>query len=187
MKFVNRLSVRLAILAAVLSQMLGSAISKLESEVAIVKNKSLIHRGIHKRGLFYPVLLYPYNACSGILVAIAVPLNLKGRNVFLSYNFEANYNMPNQPSDSVPGPIVRFPGLVPQNTKVDPNADASPDDIILRRSFIKDEEVTALPADDEVDEATEAEIESIDKREAADNLVLSRKGVYRVLESRLNA
>lgn len=64
------------------------------------KTKSVIHRGIHKRGLFYPVLLYPYNACSGILVAIALPLALPGRNVFLSYNFEANYNMPNQPGDS---------------------------------------------------------------------------------------
>jgi hypothetical protein len=65
-----------------------------------VRNHSVIPRGIHKRGLFYPVLLYPYNACSGILVAIALPLALPGRNVFLSYNFEANYNMPNQPGDS---------------------------------------------------------------------------------------
>lgn len=65
-----------------------------------VKNETRIHKGIHKRGLFYPVLLYPYNACSGILVAIAIPLSLPGRNVFLSYNFEANYNMPNQPKES---------------------------------------------------------------------------------------
>lgn len=92
MKFVKGLSVRLAIFAAVLSQSLGSAITKLETELAVVKNKSLIHRGIHKRGLFYPVLLYPYNACTGILVAIAIPLNLKGRNVFLSVNIFCKIN-----------------------------------------------------------------------------------------------
>lgn len=80
--------------------LLGNAQSE---AIANLKSKKVIHKGIHKRGLFYPVLLYPYNACSGILVAIAIPLNLPGRNVFLSYNFEANYNMPNQAADSFPG------------------------------------------------------------------------------------
>lgn len=63
------------------------------------------HHVLQKRGLFYPVLQYGYNAATGILVAIAVPLHdLEGQNVFVSYNFEANYNMPNQPEDSFPGP-----------------------------------------------------------------------------------
>lgn len=184
MSLTKRWSVQLAILAVILNQTHSGAITKVETEVAIVKNKTVIHRGIHKRGLFYPVLLYPYNACSGILVAIAVPLNLKGRNVFLSYNFEANYNMPNQPKDSFPGPITRFPGLVPEVTKVDPSADASPDDVVLRRSFEKEEEIKEFP---EAEETTEAETDSIQKRDIEDRMVLSRKGVYRVLESRLNA
>ncbi|CAO1423342.1 unnamed protein product [Diamesa hyperborea] len=57
-------------------------------------------------------VLFPINAATGILVAIAIPLSLPNRNVFVSYNFEANYNMPNIPSDSFPGPIKRLPGLV---------------------------------------------------------------------------
>lgn len=91
MKLLNKLALKLTVL--VIFSNFCTAVGKSE-------NKSAIHRGIHKRGLFYPVLLYPYNACTGILVAIAIPLALPGRNVFLSYNFEGNYNMPNQPGDS---------------------------------------------------------------------------------------
>ena len=147
--------------------------------IAKVKNKTIIHRGIHKRGLFYPVLLYPYNACSGILVAIAIPLNLKNRNAFVSYNFEANYNMPNQPGDSFPGAISRFPGLNPPSTDVDPLADGSPDDFIVQRSFDKSKENETST---EVPEKT-----SVQKREADESIIFTRKGVYRLLESRLNA
>lgn len=93
MKFFYGWVTRFVVFALIICHGHGGAVEK-------VKSQKVIHRGIHKRGLFYPVLLYPYNACSGILVAIAVPLSLPGRNVFLSYNFEANYNMPNQPGDS---------------------------------------------------------------------------------------
>lgn len=56
---------------------------------------------------FAPSLLFPVNAATGILVAIAVPVPLEDQNVFVSYNFEANYNMPNIPADSIPGPLIR--------------------------------------------------------------------------------
>ncbi|XP_030388484.1 uncharacterized protein LOC115634736 [Scaptodrosophila lebanonensis] len=39
-------------------------------------------------------LFYPDSSAYGIFAAIAVPLELSPRNVFVSYNFEANYNMP---------------------------------------------------------------------------------------------
>lgn len=57
---------------------------------------------------FAPPLLYPVNAATGILVAIAVPVPLPDQNVFVSYNFEGNYNMPNVPADSFPGKIDRW-------------------------------------------------------------------------------
>lgn len=146
-------------------------------EVLNDKNKTaVIHKGIHKRGLFYPVLLYPYNACSGILAAIAIPLDVPQRNVFLSYNFEANYNMPNQPGESFPGMINRFPGLN-VNTRIDPTQDTSPDDIVLRRSFEKSGNGT---------NSTSISSNLYDK--AVNNIVvITRIGIYRVLESRLNA
>lgn len=56
---------------------------------------------------FAPPLLFPVNAATGILVAIAVPVAVPDLNVFVSYNFEANYNMPNIAADSIPGPLVR--------------------------------------------------------------------------------
>jgi hypothetical protein len=57
---------------------------------------------------FAPPLLYPVNAATGILVAIAVPVPLPDQNVFVSYNFEGNYNMPNVAPDSFPGKIDRW-------------------------------------------------------------------------------
>lgn len=54
----------------------------------------------------FPSLLFPINAATGILVAIAVPItDLPYQNVFVSYNFESNYNMPNIPADDFPGLI----------------------------------------------------------------------------------
>lgn len=160
--------VRLVLLAA-LSLNYGRS-----GEVANLKSQTVTVRGIHKRGLFYPVLLYPYNACSGILAAIAIPLNVPNRNVFLSYNFEANYNMPNQASDSVPGMINRFPGLN-EDTRIDP-LDVSPDDVVLRRSFEKSANNTNSTSTQE-----------FYKKAVNDVIVFTRTGIYRVLESRLNA
>lgn len=39
---------------------------------------------------------------------MAIPLGLEHRNVFVSYNFEANYNMPTSAPDLVPGPLTRL-------------------------------------------------------------------------------
>lgn len=52
----------------------------------------------------FPSILYPINAATGILVAIAIPItDLPYQNAFVSYNFEANYNMANIPADDFPG------------------------------------------------------------------------------------
>ncbi|KAL5280320.1 hypothetical protein ACFFRR_004351 [Megaselia abdita] len=58
-------------------------------------------------------LVYPTesgSACWGLFVAIAVPLELPHRNVFLSYNFEANYNLPWHAENIIPGPLQKFEG-----------------------------------------------------------------------------
>ncbi|XP_031621581.1 uncharacterized protein LOC116339694 [Contarinia nasturtii] len=52
-------------------------------------------------------LLFPPSSTIGILAAIAVPLDDR-KNVFLSYNFEANYNSPFRGSDYIPGPLDRL-------------------------------------------------------------------------------
>lgn len=178
-------ALKLTVFSLILSKVHSSAVMN-------VLDKKVIHRGIHKRGLFYPVLLYPYNACSGILVAIAVPLKgLPGRNVFLSYNFEANYNMPNQASDSMPGEINRFPGLNPQT-----EPPSFPDNEFAQRSF---EKLKVLPNGTEISENTTSSAENIsykvvesteanlESRLVDDSLIISRKSVYRLLETRLNS
>ncbi|XP_059621823.1 uncharacterized protein LOC132265261 [Phlebotomus argentipes] len=62
------------------------------------------HREREKRYL----VAFPTNSATGILVAISVPLILPQRNVFVSYNFEANYNMPTTAADVIPGPLKRL-------------------------------------------------------------------------------
>lgn len=47
-----------------------------------------------------------YSIFNQILAAIAVPLDDR-KDVFLSYNFEANYNSPYLASDFIPGPLDR--------------------------------------------------------------------------------
>lgn len=45
-------------------------------------------------------------------MAIAIPLELDNREIFMSYNFEANYNMPIEASELIPGPLKRLEYLV---------------------------------------------------------------------------
>lgn len=99
-------------------------------------------------------LAYPYNSCTGVsatttpnwcypysysmsksrflqvLIAIAVPLNLPHHNVFVSYNFEANYNMPTAATDISPGVFQRLqlagvtdPSLEPEEPVADARRD----------------------------------------------------------------
>lgn len=179
--------------------------------LATVSDKSAETHSIEKRGLFYPWLLYSLNAATGefkhkirffcaifkigfigILVAIAIPIKDLpeglSQHVFVSYNFEANYNMPNIPSDSVPGPpYVRWKlGSTYENMSVNPNGDNSPDDVIARE-FKQNVAVTKLePVEDEVTETTTEYAEHKEtKRSLTDSFDLTRKGVYRILESRI--
>ncbi|CRK91563.1 CLUMA_CG005218, isoform A [Clunio marinus] len=141
-------------------------ISEVSNDESSNSSKSFaIHKGIHKRALFYPFVLFPYNAAIGILVALAIPLDIPGRSIFVSYNFESNFFVPNQPNESFPGPIIRFPGLIP--TTVVPNPE---ENIILRRSFKN--EVTGS-----------SKTESFND----DSSLFVRKAVYRLIESRLNS
>lgn len=178
-------AVKLTVFSLILSKVHSSAVMN-------VLDKKVVHRGIQKRGLFYPVLLYPYNACSGILVAIAIPLNgLPGRNVFLSYNFEANYNMPNQASESMPGEINRFPGLNPQ-----PAPPSLPDNEFAQRSF---EKLKMMSNETEIAENSTSVLENIEynateptqvdleSRQNDESLIISRTSIYRLIETRLNS
>jgi hypothetical protein len=55
-----------------------------------------------------PFLLFPTATSIGTAVAIAVPVSDDAHNLFVSYNFEANYNVVNTPEESFPGKLVRF-------------------------------------------------------------------------------
>lgn len=116
----------------------------------------------------------------------AVPVPLPDQNVFVSYNFEANYNMVQFPNDSFPGPLRRV-NLIDTYPATKLNSDASPDDQVARK--MNGENVEKLENEDEIETTTIAE--EIDhermKRSFLNKIVFTRVGVYRMIESRLNA
>ncbi|XP_055643578.1 uncharacterized protein LOC129779861 [Toxorhynchites rutilus septentrionalis] len=44
-------------------------------------------------------LRFPVGTSNGFLIAIAIPLEVPGRNIYLSHNFEMNYGLPGNASD----------------------------------------------------------------------------------------
>ncbi|XP_055549615.1 uncharacterized protein LOC129732622 [Wyeomyia smithii] len=42
-------------------------------------------------------LQFPLGTSNGFLIAIAIPLEVPGRNIYLSHNFEMNYGLPTMP------------------------------------------------------------------------------------------
>uniref|UniRef100_A0A1B0D6N6 Uncharacterized protein n=1 Tax=Phlebotomus papatasi TaxID=29031 RepID=A0A1B0D6N6_PHLPP len=66
-------------------------------------------------------LLYPDSITSdvGVLVAIAIPLDLPHRSVFVSYNFEANYPPPRTVADLIPFKFLNDDGGIGRNIHKD--------------------------------------------------------------------
>jgi len=98
--------------------------------------------------------------------------------------------MVGQPSDSVPGPpYVRWKlGSTYEDMSVNPTGDASADDSVARslnkaNDTVQHEEAATTEESSHIDDETN----EIRKRSLMDKVLLSRKGVYRVLESRITA
>lgn len=111
----------------------------------------------------------------------------------MSYNFEANYNMLGQASDSVPGPpYVRWKlGSTYEDMSVNPAGDAPESEVVSRN--LKDGNATAeeLKKVNKTEEAVRTDNSDLkhdmEKRSLLNKVLLTRKGVYRVLESRISA
>lgn len=138
-----------------------------------------------------------------VLCAIAIPLSIPDRNIFMSYNYEANYNNPTSPADSVPGPMgVKIPGRVRTSQKhfnsilsinkkffqfdftqtkttVDPFADVP----FVDEAGRKLQETNGMST-----ESNEIEVasEKSQKLKKYEKLMITRKNVYRAIERRIN-
>lgn len=130
---------------------------------------------------------------SNLCFFTAIPVALEEYNVFVSYNFEANYNMANVPGDAIPGPLNRFK-LTDKYPAVDPAADASYADVIARDMKRTNEDTVEVEADNSTiinaDEETTFEPETkheITKRSPIFKTIFSRVGIYTMLESRMDA
>lgn len=132
----------------------------------------------HKRG----ILQFPINSATGILIAIAVPLDLPERNIFVSYNFEANYNMPTKPTDVFPGPLERldFPGVTTTASSRQLNGNVPINHTLdtTDRSILLGDDITTI------EPVTDAVID-IKPTSKLKRSLFSRKKVYKVLESKI--
>lgn len=118
-----------------------------------------------------------------------MPVPLPDQNVFVSYNFEANYNMPNVPADSVPGPINRLK-LNPKYPAVEENGDASSDDLVARKLKDTDADADDVENEENVETTTllsDDEEHDIHRRSLLNKIIFTRVGVYHLIENRLNA
>lgn len=104
-------------------------------------------------------------------MAIAVPLIIPHRNVFVSYNFEANYNMPTTATDLIPGPLDRL-------EIIDRSFGASAD-INKSDGEIKERIPTTT------EESTTPKITKTCQKRSTNDSLFSRKKIYRMLESKL--
>ncbi|XP_055605298.1 uncharacterized protein LOC129753504 [Uranotaenia lowii] len=140
-------------------------------------------RNRHQRSL-----VFPYNGAMGLIVAIAVPLKVPDRNIFMSYNFEGNYNSPPQTNIFTEGFFNYIRGIAPPLQSpvifVQRNLEGSP----------AIEDSTDDPPTDPVDDAkTEAILSSSKQARSIDQLTVSkrtgiytRKKMYRAIEQQLN-
>lgn len=123
----------------------------------------------------------------------AIPVALEEYNVFVSYNFEANYNMANVPGDAIPGPLNRLK-LNDKYPATALNSDATYNDVIARDMKRTNEDTvevevdnaTAINADEETTIEPQTEHE-ITKRSPIFKTIFSRVGIYTMLESRMDA
>lgn len=147
------------------------------------------------------------NAATGILVAIAIPVPLHEQSVFVSYNFEGNYNMPNVAPDSFPGPIDRW--TIQNNTPFpiiygdpEPGGEGTADDVVARKLDGTSSNTTAGASTNEgtTDDARKlGEISSnktakastekhkVERRSSSDREIFTRRGAYQLIESRLDS
>jgi len=135
-----------------------------------------------KKKLTWPVLAYK------CVLFTAIPVALEEYNVFVSYNFEANYNMANVPADAVPGPLNRLK-LTDKYPSVNPTADANYADTIARDMKRTNEDTVEVEPNSEDEETTTAAEtdHEITKRSPIFKTIFSRVGIYTMLESRLDA
>ncbi|EAT47137.1 AAEL001728-PA [Aedes aegypti] len=176
MKTLGRLWViTLIIVAMIANDSIG--LSHNDTATEMMSSESDLHQR-SKRSL-----MFPYNAAQGIIVAIALPLGIPDRNIFLSYNFEGNYNNPIQSNVFTEG----FFNVIIGDLGIPLNSPA----IFIHRSLDGDSEVVETPT---TTEQIEGETISSQPTQHPEELInafanrspnFTRKKAYRAIERHL--
>ncbi|KAL9707967.1 hypothetical protein quinque_011485 [Culex quinquefasciatus] len=116
-------------------------------------------------------LMFPYNSALGLIVAIAVPLKVPDRNIFMSYNFEGNYNSPQSTNVFTEGFFNWVRGIAPV---------LETPAIAINRALDGDPEVESAESTTAADEEESPKVtRAIHTRTP----IYTRKKVYRAIES----
>ncbi|XP_020814842.1 uncharacterized protein LOC110189212 [Drosophila serrata] len=129
-----------------------------------------------------PFVAYTASSTHGIFAAIAVPLELPHRNVFVSYNFEANYNLPtNWEKWTIfqNGPI-ESEEVVVDDTETDAEAESS-------RKLSADCRLNCTSEENEAGEESQEEVEATElpPKERKVRSLLTRTNIYRIFIDKL--
>uniref|UniRef100_A0A182Q2Q2 Uncharacterized protein n=1 Tax=Anopheles farauti TaxID=69004 RepID=A0A182Q2Q2_9DIPT len=84
-------------------------------------------------------LVFTSDSATGILVALSVPLIIPGRNIFMAYNFEANYGMPIDASDFTQGVLKKVDNdqIHNEGESVAAESDRAVRDVTTTRAFTR--------------------------------------------------
>ncbi|XP_058449394.1 uncharacterized protein LOC131429338 [Malaya genurostris] len=132
-----------------------------------------------KRSLFFP-----YNAAQGLIAAIAVPLGVPDRNIFVSYNFEINYNNPTQSNIFTEGFFNYIRGIAPPLEspvlKINRALKGNPE--------VEDATEITTSEDVQLDTSTLAQMQRRSPRDLFDRYpkkFITRKKIYHAIEEQL--
>ncbi|XP_016946599.1 uncharacterized protein LOC108022252 [Drosophila biarmipes] len=124
---------------------------------------------------------FTQSSTHGIFVAIAVPLELPHRNVFVSYNFEANYNLP---ANWEKWTIFQNGPIESEEVVEDTDTDTEAESSRKLATGCKNCTVEATEAGGEDQEDVEGATEVVSKERKVRSL-LTRSNIYRILIDKL--
>ncbi|KAH8233542.1 hypothetical protein KR026_009565 [Drosophila bipectinata] len=128
-----------------------------------------------------PFVAFTPASTHGIFAAIAVPLELPHRNVFVSYNFEANYNLPEKWEKWT----IFQNGPIESEEVVDTDADAETDEESSRKLAGGCQNCTEEEPYQEQDQEEEAKPTETTRNARKIRSLLTRTNIYRIFIDKL--
>lgn len=125
--------------------------------------------------------------CLQVLFAIAIPLtDLTGQSVFMSYNYQANYNMPTAAADVVPGPYIRFTNDLGADAPTAPAEERSFDRSKIVGAKVNVTEDFATEKNNPIEHLVPDSSRMLMKRDVPREGMFTRNSLYRIVQKKID-